>query len=79
MLPGKPDKGKISTAACLGDKTFYLAMVWAGLGETDRAFALLDEAHRERFPFLWQVRVQPEFDPLRDDPRYAELRRRLRL
>ncbi|HEV2861036.1 MAG TPA: winged helix-turn-helix domain-containing protein [Pyrinomonadaceae bacterium] len=60
-------------------KTFYVALVWAGLGERDRAFALLDEAYRERYPFLWQIRVLPEFDPLRSDPRYADLLRRMNL
>lgn len=57
----------------------YIAQVYAGLGERDRAFATLDEAYKERYPMLWRVKVQPEFDSLRSDSRYAELMRKLNL
>lgn len=57
----------------------YVAAVLAGLGERDAAFAVLDEEVRERAPFLWEIRSWPEFDPLRSDPRYAELLRVLNL
>ena len=60
-------------------KALYIALALAGLSDKDQAFAMLDEAYRERLPFLWQVRCLPEFDSLRSDPRYAELLRRLNL
>ena len=40
---------------------------------------MLEEAYRERMPFLWQVRFLPEYDALRSDPRYADLLKRMRL
>jgi hypothetical protein len=40
---------------------------------------MLDEAYRERAPFLWQVRFLPEYDALRSDPRYAALLRGMNL
>jgi tetratricopeptide (TPR) repeat protein len=60
-------------------KSLYIAMVLAGLGERDQAFSVLDEAYRERVPFLWQVRFLPEYEALRSDPRYADLLRRMNL
>jgi len=49
----------------------YQAYVWAALGQPDRAFAWLDKAVTEReFNVLW-ARVDPRFDPLRGDPRFA--------
>ena len=49
----------------------YLAAVEAALGNKDRAFALLDEAYRERDPDLVWVKTDPKFDVLRSDPRFA--------
>lgn len=50
-----------------------LAMIRIGLGERDQAFALLDEALKERSSFLLWLKVEPVFDPLRGDPRFAKL------
>lgn len=60
-------------------KDLYIAVVLAGIGDRDQAFASLEEAYRRRFPFLWHLRCAPEFDSLRSDPRYAELLRRMNL
>ena len=56
-----------------------VARVRAGLGERDEAFRSLYAACDERCPFLWEVRVMPQFDSLRSDPRYADLLRRMNL
>ena len=51
------------------------ALVWAELGDKDRAFALLDQGCALHDPWLvdWGVRVDPSFDPLRSDPRFKRL------
>ncbi|HEX8171599.1 MAG TPA: protein kinase [Thermoanaerobaculia bacterium] len=52
---------------------YYMAALYAHLGDRDRAFAELDRALRERTGALVWTRVDPALDPLRDDPRFAKL------
>jgi TolB-like protein len=58
---------------------FDVAEIYAQLGEKDRAFACLERAYRERSYMLMYLKVAPELDPLRSDPRYADLLRRVGL
>jgi len=50
-----------------------LAEVNAALGQKDHAFALLNEAVKERAGELAFLRVSPSWDPLREDPRFRDL------
>ncbi|MEW6367571.1 MAG: winged helix-turn-helix domain-containing protein [Acidobacteriota bacterium] len=54
-----------------------LCIIYAAIGERDRAFELLEEAYRRRDPGLLALRVSPYMDPLRSDPRFSSLVRRL--
>ena len=56
-----------------------LAAARAELGEIDRAFAMLDEAYERRSSELLELKAEPWFDPLRDDPRFAALLERMEL
>jgi serine/threonine-protein kinase len=56
-----------------------LAKLAIGLGEADAAFAALDRAYRERRGWLAYLRVDPLFDPIRGDPRFARLLQLMRL
>jgi len=56
-----------------------LAMGYAALGDADRAFACLERAFADRSAGLTFFHVDPGFAPLRDDPRYGELVRRIGL
>src|SRR5256884_1356710 len=58
---------------------FDLALIYAALGEKDKAFALLDKAVAERSTFLVYSKWEPRLDPLRSDPRFQELLRRVGL
>ena len=52
------------------DVSGEIALVYIGLGEKDLAFEWLDKAIRELSVVLIQIKVDPEFDTIRTDPRY---------
>ncbi|MGH9967013.1 MAG: tetratricopeptide repeat protein [Pyrinomonadaceae bacterium] len=56
-----------------------LAVVFAALGEKDKAFVWLEKDVTERTPRPPLFSVNPVFDDLRDDPRFADLVRRIAL
>ncbi len=58
---------------------YHLALAHVGLGLTDQAFALLEQACEERDPALVNVALDPRFDPLHDDARFGTLIDRLGL
>ena len=58
---------------------YALALVHAGLGENSRALEWLERAGEERSPRLVFLNVEPTFDGLRGDPRFAAVRRKLGL
>jgi len=60
------------------DPTF-IAMTYAMLGDKDKAFAQLDKAEAQKSVFLTYVKVLPDLDSLRSDPRYSALLRRMGL
>ena len=58
---------------------FNIAIVYAGLGEKDQAFAWLEKAYQERSLAVWSIKAGPRFDDLRSDPRFADLLLKLKL
>jgi TolB-like protein/tetratricopeptide (TPR) repeat protein len=52
---------------------------YLGLGEYDQAFAALDQAYKERSDILQFLKLHPFFDPVRGDPRFAQLVHRVGL
>jgi Tfp pilus assembly protein PilF len=54
-----------------------IAVIHVALGEHREAFEWLDRACREHDRALVWARVHPRLDPLRSDPRFAELLRRV--
>lgn len=56
-----------------------LAILYAGLGEHDRAFAWLAKAYEDQDNVLNMLRVHPLFDPLRSDPRFNDLMKKVGL
>ncbi|MDQ3012878.1 MAG: protein kinase [Acidobacteriota bacterium] len=58
---------------------YDLAIAYIGLGEQEKAFALLEKALEEHNEYLIYLQVEPRFDPLRKDPRFAQLVNRIGL
>ncbi len=66
-------------AARLEAGSFAIAVIHIALGQIDQAFAWLDRACREHDRALVWLEVHPRLDPLREDPRFAELLARVGL
>ena len=56
-----------------------LVQVYIGLGDKDQAFAWLEKAYEERSYGMAFLKVMPMADPLRSDPRFDDLLRRIGL
>ena len=57
--------------------SLHVAYVHIGLGNVDRAFESMEKGYLERAGLLVYLQVEPIFDPLRSDVRFADLLRRL--
>jgi TolB-like protein/tRNA A-37 threonylcarbamoyl transferase component Bud32 len=58
---------------------YYLALAHAALGERDEAFELLEACYETRSGLIISIGVDPSLDPLRSDPRFDDLLRRVGL
>ena len=56
---------------------FEIALIYVGLGDKEHAFQWMDTAFRERSDLLVYLNVDPRLDPIRSDPRFADLVRRV--
>ena len=52
---------------------------YLGLGDKEQAFVWFEKAYQEKSNILQFLKVHPFFDPVRDDPRFADLVRRVGL
>jgi tetratricopeptide (TPR) repeat protein len=69
-------EGKYARGEALGQ---HLAGVYAGLGEKDRAFAWLERDFERRSGYLPTITFGLSFEGIHDDPRYADVVRRMGL
>lgn len=58
---------------------YQIAEIYIGLGDKDQAFQWLEKAYEDRSEWLTWIAIEPKLDPLRSDPRFAELLRRMDL
>ena len=54
----------------------WIAVIHLGLGEKDQAFDWMQKAYEDRSAWLVYLKVDPLFDPVRGDARFADLLRR---
>jgi serine/threonine-protein kinase len=77
-LWGKRDEAMRALSAGWPEmSTWGPAAIYGAMGEKDEAFRLLEQAHETRTPMLAYAKVDPRLDPLRDDPRFQDLLRRM--
>ena len=56
-----------------------IGIIYIALGEKDKAFEYLEEANKDYDLNLMRMKVERRFDPLRSDPRFADLVKRIGL
>jgi DNA-binding winged helix-turn-helix (wHTH) protein/TolB-like protein/Tfp pilus assembly protein PilF len=56
-----------------------IAWIYTALGDKDQAFVWLDKAFADRSYLLRYVKTEAMYDPLRSDPRFTDLLRRMHL
>lgn len=66
-------------AALALPEPYWIATIYGRLGDPDRAFGWLERAYAARSIFLCGLRTTPVVDPLRSDPRFDDLLRRVGL
>jgi TolB-like protein/Tfp pilus assembly protein PilF len=59
--------------------SYWIALIYVGLQDRDKAFEWLDRAFRERSSWLAWVMVEPRFDVLRSDRRFDALLKKMKL
>jgi TolB-like protein/DNA-binding winged helix-turn-helix (wHTH) protein/Flp pilus assembly protein TadD len=59
---------------------YMIATIYAGLGDHDKAFKLLERAYQERsMDLVWNLKTDPRVNGLRSDPRFQILMRHVGL
>ncbi len=59
--------------------SYLFAEIYAALDDKTLAFEWLENAREERYPYMVLLKLWPKLDPLRTDPRFADLLRRVGL
>ena len=59
--------------------SFHLAPVYIQLGDYNEAFKRLEKAYEMRDLWMYCVKVDPTFDPIRNDPRFKALLKKMNL
>jgi len=57
----------------------YAAVLYAAVGDDERALTILEQDQRSGDRTLWHVYREPAFDAIRDDPRFVAMLRELNL
>jgi TolB-like protein/Tfp pilus assembly protein PilF len=82
-LAGRQAKARKALAEALerkgaGTSTVVVSVVYALLGEKDKAFECLEQGYHDRDWLMICLRAAPPLDPLRSDPRFQDLLRRMK-
>ena len=83
-MAGRQDEARLVLAELEADPmtwdTWFIAQIYAVLGEKDEAFRWLEAAYGpHRHPYVPWISYPPAFKLLHDDPRFGDLLRRMNL
>ncbi|MES1197754.1 MAG: adenylate/guanylate cyclase domain-containing protein [Chitinophagaceae bacterium] len=56
-----------------------MAMIYAALGEKDKAFEWLEKSYQKHEESLCSLKIDPKFDPIRNDPRFNAMLKKIGL
>lgn len=75
ILGGRQDEGRrlLREAERTGHRPFWIGSAYAALGESEEAFRRLRRTEWDLYAG-WFVHVLPWLDPIRDDPRFRDVR-----
>lgn len=82
-VSGQTEEARRLVADVTGDKLITqhvnrgLALVYAALGENDLAFKCLEDSYQRHEESILSLKVDPKLDPLRSDPRFTELLKKI--
>jgi len=63
----------MATQSQAGSPDYFITLYYSGIGDKEMAFYWLDKAYQDHNVELINLKIQPQFDSLRDDPRYRDL------
>jgi serine/threonine protein kinase/tetratricopeptide (TPR) repeat protein len=81
VLAGKKDEAVkiVDDLKRKGQDKYYAAIVYAALGDKDRAFECLEKSYKERSDDIPYVKIEPALDSLHSDPRFKALLKKINL
>jgi len=82
---GQPEKAKeiieelksIESKGLQGSPSFYLAQIYAGIGDPELAFETLEKSYEAHEVEMIWLKIEPQFNSLRNDPRFTDLLKRV--
>jgi hypothetical protein len=61
------------------NEPYYVALAYARLGHADSVFAWLEKTMENSSLYAMEIAISPELEPIRSDPRYERLLKRINL
>ena len=63
----------LATQSQAGNADYFITVYYSGIGDKEMAFYWLEKAYQSHNVELINLKDQPQFDSLHDDPRYWDL------
>ena len=60
-------------------RSYFIALIYIGLGDYNNTFEWLEKAYKERNFMMRYIKVFKDWDPIRSDPRYKALLKKMNL